>query len=252
VLELLYHMSTESDINFHKLIEDDVSRIGNGGNRTKRRRALEAYYKAPNHCKHCNQVIVVPIGKKIKDVKQKIFCSHSCAASFNNIGIKRHNDSSKNEWRPKCDDETFTKAYKNNSNYNGLARELGYTTIRASLRDHVRRYITSLGLEPYCARVPTKDRTKGDLFRIRSNWQNARSAIQKMAREAYANSNKPQKCCICGYDKTYEVAHIKAVSEFDDDTLISEINNVNNLVALCPNHHWEYDNHILSNEEFII
>ena len=50
---------------------------------------------------------------------------------------------------------------------------------------------------------------------------------------------------ICGYSKHYEVAHIKAVADFDDNDLISEINSENNLIALCPNHHWEYDNGLL-------
>ena len=48
-------------------------------------------------------------------------------------------------------------------------------------------------------------------------------------------------CTICGYDKYYEVCHIKSVSDFSDDSLISEINSLDNLVALCPNHHKEYD-----------
>ena len=58
----------------------------------------------------------------------------------------------------------------------------------------------------------------------------------------YINSNKPKQCIVCNYDKHYEVAHIKSVSDFDDGSLISEINNQDNLIALCPNHHWEYDN----------
>ena len=28
-------------------------------------------------------------------------------------------------------------------------------------------------------------------------------------------------------------------------TTIEEINNINNLIGLCPNHHWEYDNGLL-------
>ena len=48
------------------------------------------------------------------------------------------------------------------------------------------------------------------------------------------------------------MAHIKAVSDYDNDTLISEINDINNLVALCPNHHWEYDNNLLDLTEYII
>lgn len=52
-----------------------------------------------------------------------------------------------------------------------------------------------------------------------------------------------------GYDKHIEIAHIKAVSDFSDDSLISEINDKNNLVALCPNHHWEFDNGFLKKED---
>lgn len=50
---------------------------------------------------------------------------------------------------------------------------------------------------------------------------------------------------MCGYDKFVEIAHIKAVSEFDESALISDINSIDNLIALCPNHHWEYDNGVL-------
>lgn len=75
----------------------------------------------------------------------------------------------------------------------------------------------------------------------RLNWQSWRGTIQKGARAVYKSSTKPKSCIVCGYDKTYEVAHIKSVSEFDEEALISDINNVDNLVALCPNHHWEFD-----------
>ena len=50
------------------------------------------------------------------------------------------------------------------------------------------------------------------------------------------------KCCIkCGYDKHIEICHIKAISDFELDVLISEINHPSNLIALCPNCHWEFD-----------
>lgn len=41
------------------------------------------------------------------------------------------------------------------------------------------------------------------------------------------------------------MCHIRAVSDFSDDALISEINDISNLIALCPNHHYEYDAGIL-------
>ena len=36
------------------------------------------------------------------------------------------------------------------------------------------------------------------------------------------------------------------------DQLISEINNIDNLIALCPNHHWEFDHSQLNISEYII
>ena len=89
-------------------------------------------------------------------------------------------------------------------------------------------------------------KTKGELFNNRKNWQSARSAIQKNARNVFKSKNKELKCYICGYDKHVEIAHIKPVSEFDDNTTIAEINDIDNLIALCPNHHWEYDNKLLN------
>lgn len=50
------------------------------------------------------------------------------------------------------------------------------------------------------------------------------------------------KCCKCGYDKHFEVAHIKPISEFSEDTLLTVVNDPSNLMPLCPNCHWEFDN----------
>ena len=53
-------------------------------------------------------------------------------------------------------------------------------------------------------------------------------------------------CEKCGYDKHVEIAHKKGISTFDRNTLISAINDKENLMALCPNCHWEYDHNILN------
>ena len=50
------------------------------------------------------------------------------------------------------------------------------------------------------------------------------------------------KCQKCGYNKHIEVCHIKPISEFQEDTMISKINHPDNLLGLCPNCHWEHDN----------
>ena len=52
-------------------------------------------------------------------------------------------------------------------------------------------------------------------------------------------------CCErCGYNKHVEVAHRKPVSDFSEETLISEVNSKENLMLLCPNCHWEFDHNL--------
>lgn len=65
--------------------------------------------------------------------------------------------------------------------------------------------------------------------------------IRDIARRTYNKSNKPKECIHCGYDKHYEVAHIKAIKDHPKDSKISEVNHIDNLIALCPNCHWELD-----------
>lgn len=176
-----------------------------------RKQALEKYYKNPNKCLHCGEVIEVKDGHKIREARVKKYCDHSCAASRNN-GLKRK----------------LTKQEK---------------------KEKWKRCSCACGNKINCKSTRCKDcvnkikdsRTKGDLFNNRKNWQSARSCIQKEARRIYFSTNKNPKC-FCGYTKHIEVCHIKDVSEFPDTALISEINDVSNLIGMCPTHHWEFDN----------
>lgn len=84
-------------------------------------------------------------------------------------------------------------------------------------------------------------RTKGQLFASRPTWQSARSSIRKHAERVVRHSGLALICRICGYDKYVEIAHRQSVSSFPDSALVSEINDLANLVLLCPNHHWEFD-----------
>jgi len=93
---------------------------------------------------------------------------------------------------------------------------------------------------------PVGRRTKKQILRDYKGYTAGRNAIRKHAQIRYHNSDKPKHCFICGYDKHIEVCHIKSVSEFSDDAFVNDINNLNNLVALCPTHHWELDNKYLN------
>ncbi len=54
-----------------------------------------------------------------------------------------------------------------------------------------------------------------------------------------------QACLECGYSNHVVVCHIKPVSDFSMNATISEVNTEDNLVSLCPNHHWEFDHGLL-------
>ena len=49
-------------------------------------------------------------------------------------------------------------------------------------------------------------------------------------------------CFVCSYAIHVEAAHVKPISEFPMEALLSEINSPENIIALCPNHRWEFDN----------
>lgn len=59
------------------------------------------------------------------------------------------------------------------------------------------------------------------------------------------------KCMKCGYDKHFEVSHIKGLAEFSLDTEYKVVNHPLNLIALCPNCHWEFDNGKITLQEII-
>lgn len=67
--------------------------------------------------------------------------------------------------------------------------------------------------------------------------------IRTEARHIAGNGHS---CFVCGYDKHFEVCHIKPIASFADNSLISEINSLYNLSILCRNCHWEQEMGLLS------
>jgi 5-methylcytosine-specific restriction endonuclease McrA len=53
---------------------------------------------------------------------------------------------------------------------------------------------------------------------------------------------KKRSCSHCGYSKHVEICHIVPISKFEKSAKLSEVNSINNLLVLCPNCHWEFDN----------
>jgi hypothetical protein len=186
-------------------------------NSISRQSALKRYYSNPNLCIECGKVIHVPESGTVPPTRKKKFCNKSCAASYNNRG-RRHGPKPKPKTCPVCDGPHYNKRI--------------YCSV-SCLRSKTRAVLQTT--------------TKGELFQQRKSWQAARSCIQNNARKVYEESRKPKVCFVCGYANHYEVAHIQSVSSFPDSVTVGKINSLSNLLALCPNHHWEFD-HGLINE----
>lgn len=66
--------------------------------------------------------------------------------------------------------------------------------------------------------------------------------VRAWARKEY---DGPMACEACGYETHVDICHVQPVAAFPSDTRIADVNRRSNLVALCRNHHWEFDNGLL-------
>ena len=202
----------------------------------------EKYNQNPKYCQCCRKIIPY-------EHRQNKFCNASCAASYNNVHIKKNYSNKLDEFS----DEEFIHILKTSSNWEQISSKFGYKgLVNQQTRIQIRERAEKLAQQVNVSKnVDWSKVTKKELFETRSNWQSARTQIRKMAQDNYNNAGKEYKCAVCGYNKHVEIAHIKAVADFDDSTPITEINDINNLIGLCPNHHWEYDNGLLDISEYI-
>lgn len=145
------------------------------------------------------------------------------------------------------DDKTFIEAISSSQSWEDISNSLGGVLVNQHFRGAVRKRCNDLNISSpvIVQRVYTNHLTKGELFSKRPNWWGAAISIRKSARQNYLLSGRPRKCAVCGYDKYVEIAHIKPVAEFDNNALVADINKIDNLVALCPTHHWEFDHGLL-------
>lgn len=142
------------------------------------------------------------------------FCSSSCAAKYNNRIPKRK--------------------LKQLS-----CKHCGADIKRESWKDRRRTVCDSCNP----AKIDWSSVSYCDLIGKRSYQKNSR--IRDLARKSYFQRNPTPVCFNCGYSTHVEVCHIKPISSFTPDTKITDINSIHNLVGLCPNCHWEFDNGIL-------
>jgi hypothetical protein len=156
------------------------------------------------NCLSCNKETINPK-----------FCSKSCAAKYNNrVSPKRKtkklcivcNSSVKSYRHSRCE--------KHHQEYMETRFD----------------FIKELSLKDYW--------NKKSLQKLHISSKNAH--IRLLARSNFKDLvNK--SCASCGYNKHVELCHIKALSSFNENSKIKEINSYTNLIQLCPNCHWEFD-----------
>lgn len=176
--------------------------------------AADLYNQNPNHCLYCGKIIELLPGRPPSRTRTKKFCGQSCAASFNNNGVNRYDAYDSYKRCSVCGERITSRATK--------CKQCIYadTSVASS--------------------------TKKELRLRRSHYNSSRAAIRRHASDIYGQSDKPRCCAICGYETHIDVCHIRPVSDFSGDATITEINDPDNLIALCPNHHWEYDHGLLA------
>ena len=160
----------------------------------KTRTSREVYQKDPKHCKHCGKEL--PYEKRDND-----FCSHSCAASYNN-SIYKSSKSSEDSFCLNCGKpiRKGTK-YCNNTCYAEYQR-----------KEYIKRW-----------KEGKETGTIGD--------NDIATAVKIYLREKYNNS-----CQICGWHKINQYTGIVPLQIHHIDGDCTN-NKEENLQLLCPNCH---------------
>lgn len=136
---------------------------------------------------------------------RKVYCSRSCSTiNSNRVTQKRHKTK-------KCSGAGCDTLILSRSKYCGKA----------------------------CWPLSVSYRTIQDVKDVAKYQVNSR--LRTEARNAYFSQGGTYACFVCGYDLHINVSHIKDLHQFPPTALVSDTCQMDNLVALCKNHHWEFD-----------
>lgn len=183
--------------------------------------------KSQVSCKHCDKTFE----KSNQDIEKTSnnFCSRSCAATYNNLNRTGYTfNITKRRFFPRLTPnyiylKSFVLCENCNTIYNKIGTRLSNNNTCSSFCN------MELGM---------KNRIMKDS--IKRTGANTYDAIRQNAR-VYSKYFYPPLCMVCGYDKHYEVCHIKDLKDFTRDETFYEINHKTNLIHLCCNCHWEFD-----------
>jgi hypothetical protein len=160
-------------------------------------------------CSNLNCLKEIP---ENKNYKRGIYCSRSCAATVNNAKRPKRKRLRQCKFCP-----NFAKS--------------GWTYCEECVKD--KKYIKN----------PVNSSRTIESMLFNKKDANKYNFIRSHARKQ--TKSREQKCAYCGYSKHVECCHIIDIGNFALTATLGEVNNDNNLILLCPNHHWEFDKKLL-------
>lgn len=174
------------------------------------------------NCKQCNNSYTT------KELRS-IFCSRSCSAKFNNKNTPHIKKSKVNRICDYCKNIYLTSHEHRSKKYCPVCVKLTFAFTHKDLT-----------LQEYWNRPSVKNK--------HPSWKNAhiRGFNRSWNKELTAIP-----CIICGYKKHVELCHIKDVADFPPTATLGEVNNPKNILPLCRNHHWEFDNSLIDPSDLL-
>jgi hypothetical protein len=170
-------------------------------------------------CENC-QKDIWKCPSNLKGIKH-IFCSQSCSA----------------QWQNKFGPVSLINKQKSENKKKFKCKECGKET---------------KGKRELCDEHSFKfddTRTIKEMSYSKGSMSNKHAQLRDHARKVAEKNGINIICELCGYNKIVAVCHIKGIASFEETAMAKIVNSPSNLIGLCPNHHWEFDHNLLSDED---
>jgi hypothetical protein len=181
------------------------------------------------NCKFCQEPFETPLS-------YKLYCSLKCRRKSNEINKPKNRiclNCSKATSNPKFCCQSCACSFSNRTSpRRRIFKQRNCERCFKDLTGYRRRFCVECSIPP--------DLTLKDAIYTK-HYRSAAFALVRYRARAILLKLGWTTCCNCSYIKHFEACHIKPIKSFSDDTLLSVINNPDNLLPLCPNCHWELD-----------
>ena len=165
---------------------------------------LEAYNKNPKECLNCGSPILFKPGDKLHKFKKRKFCSLKCSRENTSKNKKNHTCYS-------CGDKRDKNSELCRKCFNIINNPINEKTLGSFIQGE--KYLSSK-----CQSI-------------------RKDARVKMEKWFPIETRECKYCKTKEFKDVLEVHHLKNILSFSLETKIKEINNIDNMIWVCPSHH---------------